>query len=115
MLHGEEWMFLVGMDHLARLRGGFAVLSTSCGDGQVHQVVVVVDPHMQDGLLFHLARLGVVGQHSFTYLQGADGLLAVIGGDTGLRREAQWATILSFCHQGFPLRLRSFSRKPFVR
>ncbi len=50
MFQREERVFLVGMDHLARLRGGFAVLSMSCGgDGQVHQVVVVIDPHVHGG------------------------------------------------------------------
>lgn len=51
MLHCEEWMLLVGMQHLARLDRSFAVLSSRRGgEGQIHQVVIVVDPHVQDGL-----------------------------------------------------------------
>ncbi len=53
-----------------------------------HQVVIVVDPHVQDGLLFHLAGPGVVGQDSLTHLQGADGLFAMIGGDLCRHGEA---------------------------
>ncbi len=79
VFHGEERMFLVGMDHLACLRRRFAVLSLGGrGDGQVHQVVIVVDPHVQDGFLLHLAGPGVVGKYPLSHLQGADGLLAVI-------------------------------------
>ena len=64
VLYGEKGVLLIGMDHLARL-SCLAVLSMSCGrDGQVHQVVVVVDLHVQDGLRLHLAGLGVVGQHA---------------------------------------------------
>jgi len=47
-------MLLVGMDHLARLRGGIAVLSMRRGGNrQVHQVVIVVDPHMYGGFKVH--------------------------------------------------------------
>jgi len=49
VFQGEERVLLVGMDHLARLCD--LITRPLCGgDGQVHQVVVVVDPHVQDGL-----------------------------------------------------------------
>jgi hypothetical protein len=31
------------------------------GQGKIDQVVIMVDPHVQDGLEFHLVRLRVVG------------------------------------------------------
>ncbi len=72
MFYGEEGVLLVGMHYLARLRRRLAMFSLGGrGDGQVHQVMVVVDPHVQDGFLLHFARLGVVGQDALTYLQGA--------------------------------------------
>jgi len=84
LLQRQERMLLVGMHHLTRLRCRLAMLSLHCrGNRQVNQVVIVVDPHMHDGLQLYLVRLGVVGQHSLTDLQRADGLLVVIGRDTG--------------------------------
>ena len=57
MFHSEEGVFLAAMDHLACFRGGFTMLSMSRGgDGQIHQVVIVVDPHVQDELRLHLDR-----------------------------------------------------------
>ncbi len=89
VFHREEGVLLVGMHHLARLRGSLAMLSLRGRDGQVHQVVVMVDPHVQDGFLLHLARLRVVGQDAFSHLQGADGLLAVIGGELRLYHRSE--------------------------
>ncbi len=80
MLHGEERVLLVGMHYFTRLRDLATRPLRRGSNGQVHQVVVMVDPHVQDGLLLHLVRPGVVGQHALTYLQCANGLLAVIGG-----------------------------------
>src|SRR5712692_1756076 len=51
MLQREEGVLLVSMDHLARLRGGFAMLTLRRrSNRQVHQVTIMVDPHVQDGL-----------------------------------------------------------------
>jgi hypothetical protein len=47
VFQGEERVLLVGMDHLARLCD---LTTWPLCDGRVHQVVVVVDPHGQDGL-----------------------------------------------------------------
>src|SRR5713101_7613188 len=73
-------MLLVGVDGLTRLGGGFAMLrSRRGGQGQIHQVVIMIDPHVQDGFLFHLVRLRVVGPHLLAHVQRADGLLAFRG------------------------------------
>src|SRR5712692_10010932 len=48
-----------------------------CGNRQIHQVVVLIEPHMHNRLQFHLARLGIVDQHFVTNVERADGLLAV--------------------------------------
>jgi len=50
---------------------------------QIHQVMVVIGPHVQDGLQFHLVRLGVVRQHLLADVQRADLLFAMVSGDTG--------------------------------
>ncbi len=82
LLLRQEGMLFVGVDRLTRLGGGFAMPS-GCGrgQGQVHQVIVMVDPDVQDGLLFHLVRLRVVGPHLLAHLQRDDRLLAMIGGN----------------------------------
>src|SRR6266566_3953121 len=89
MFHGEEWVFLISMHHLARLCRSFAML-TLCRrrNRQVHQVVVMVDPYVQDGLRLHLARLGIIGQDPLTYMYLANRLLPMLGGHYGLRRKA---------------------------
>src|SRR6266851_3163800 len=90
LLLRQEGMLLVGVDGLARLRGCFAMLrSRRCGQGQIHQVVIMIDPHVQDGFLFHLVRLRVVGPYLLAYAQRADGLLAFRGCYQGGRRKTQ--------------------------
>ncbi len=51
LLLGQEGMLLVGVDDLTGLHGRFAMLSgNEHGQGQIDQVVVVVDPHVQHRL-----------------------------------------------------------------
>ncbi len=79
-LLGQEWMLLVGVDDLTGLHGRFTKLCWKHGgQGQIDQVVVVVDPHMQYRFQFHLARLGIVGLHLFTHMQFANWLLPLGG------------------------------------
>src|SRR5260370_15868729 len=83
-------MLLVSVDGLTRLRRGFAMLrSHRGGQGQVHQIIIMVDPDVQDGFLFHLVRLRVVGPHLLPHVQRADGLLAFRGCYQGGRRKTQ--------------------------
>ncbi len=83
MLQGEERVFLVGMHHFTRFRDLATRPLRRGGHGQVHQIMVMVDPHVQDGLLLHLTRLGVVRQHLLADVQRADLLFAMVSGDTG--------------------------------
>ncbi len=83
LLLRQEGMLLVGVDGLTRLGGRFAMSrSRRGGQGQVHQVVIMVDPDVQDGFLFHLVRLRVVCPHLLPHVQRADGLLASRGIDS---------------------------------
>ncbi len=86
LLLRQERMLLIGVDHLARLGCCFAMLRRRCGgQGQVHQVGIMVDPDVQGGFLFHFVRLRIVGPYLLAHLQRADGLLAMIDGDVCLR------------------------------
>src|SRR5216683_8026122 len=90
LLLRQEGMLFVGVDRLTRPGGGFAMPSRcGRGQGQVHQVIVMVDPHVQDRFLFHLVRLRVVGPYLLAYAQRADGLLAFRGCYQGGRRKTQ--------------------------
>ncbi len=83
LLLRQEGMLLIGVDGLTRLRSSFAMLrSRRGGQGKIHQVVIMVDPDVQDGFLFHLVRLRVVGPHLLPHVQRADGLLASRGIDS---------------------------------
>jgi len=76
----EKWVFLVGVDRLTHLGGSLAMLGwvrrSQC---QIHQVSIMVDPHVQDGFLFHLMRLRIVGQHLVPYMQLANRLFTLLG------------------------------------
>src|SRR5713101_7618364 len=90
LLLRQEGMLFVGVDRLTRPGGGFAMPSRcGRGQGQVHQVIVMVDPHVQDRFLFHLVRLRVVGPYLLAHAQRADGLLAFRGCYQGGRRKTQ--------------------------
>lgn len=58
------------------------------GDGQVHQVIVGMDPHVQDRLQLHLFRLGIIGQHLLTHVKRANGLFSVARRDQRAKGEA---------------------------
>ncbi len=82
-------MLLVGLHHFARLLERLAVLRLRRrGDGQIYQVVVFVDPDMQDRLPLHLVRPGVVSPDLLPWFQLADGLLALRCRDRCCRCEA---------------------------
>ena len=76
---GEERMSLVGVDRVHLLDGMALLVFGGVGDGQVDQVIVVVDPDVLDGLQFHLLGRGVVGPDLLTNFKAADGLLAFGG------------------------------------
>ncbi len=86
LLNCEERMLFVGVDRFARLRDCLAMLCLR-RQGQIHQVVVMVDPHMQDGLHLHLVGLWVVSQHSLPWVQRSNGTFPALGGDRCPRRE----------------------------
>ena len=83
LLGGQEGVFLVGMHDLT-LRFGSAVMVRLCWrrDGQIHQIIVGLRPHMQDRLQFHLMRLGVVGPHLVPHVKRANGLFSMARRDT---------------------------------
>jgi len=61
-LQGKEGMLLIGVNDLTRLRDDGAMgRMGGRSQGQVYQIVVVVDPHMQHRFQFHLVRLRIVG------------------------------------------------------
>lgn len=47
------------------------------GDGQIDQVMVMIDPDVQDGLQLHLAGRWVVGPDLVSRMQTDNGLLAM--------------------------------------
>ena len=58
------------------------------GQGQIDQIVIVVNPDMQDGLQFHPVRLGVVGEDFLPGFERANGLLTLLRRDLRAGREA---------------------------
>jgi hypothetical protein len=61
VLSRQEGVLVVGLHHLTLRVGSAAMVRLCCrGDGQVHQVVVGMDPDMHDGLHLHLVRLEVI-------------------------------------------------------
>ena len=93
-LYCQEWMLLVGVDGLVFMHIAFFRM-LGPADGQVHEVVVVIDPDMLDGLvsrsigyLLHLLRLRIVGPHFLPDLERADGFGTDRGGDKCVRGEA---------------------------
>ncbi len=67
-LDRQERMLLVGMDDFtARLLR--LVMLRDGGDGEIDQIVVVVDPHVQDRLHLHLLGVGVVRPHLISRMQ----------------------------------------------
>src|SRR5437763_5865036 len=84
-LLGEEWVFLVGMDYFARLGGDLAMLSwRSRRQGQIDQVVIMVEPDMLDRFQFHLVHLRIVGPHLLSHFERIDRLFSMLGGDLGV-------------------------------
>jgi len=46
-----------------------------CGQREVDEVIIGVNPDVQDGFIFHFVRLWVVGQHFLTNAEFTNGLL----------------------------------------
>ena len=77
---GQERVLLVGVDRLTHLGSCFAMLSwVRRSQRQIHQVGIMVDPDVQDGFLFHLMRLGIVGPYLVPYMQLANRLFTLLG------------------------------------
>ncbi len=97
----QEGVLLIGVDDLDGLVRVFTMrVGFGNRQGEVYQVVVMVDPHVQDRLEFHAVRLGIVRPHLVAYVQGAYRLLT-------MRR----------CHQGRGIkaeRATAFFQSPLV-
>src|SRR5579885_3781496 len=79
-LLGQERMLLIGVDDLAGPGRRLAMRRwLARGQGQIHQVVIVVDPHMQDGLEFHVLGLGIIGLNFLSWPDRPNRLLTLRG------------------------------------
>ncbi len=63
-------------------------------EGDVDQVIVVVDPHVLDRFELHLVRRLVVGPDLISHVQAADGDFSTGTGNQSGGREAQTAGFL---------------------
>src|SRR5579884_3678657 len=86
---GEEGMLLVGVDDFALSTHTSAMLySLGSRQRHIHQIVIMVEEDVQDGLILHLFGVGIIGQHLFAHVQLANWLFALGGADQRLCREA---------------------------
>jgi len=72
LLFGKEGVFLVGVDDFVgsgcyRAMGRVQLRRQR----EIDEIVIGVNPDVQDGFVFHLARLGIVGQHLFATLSAS--------------------------------------------
>src|SRR5579885_2309651 len=89
LLFGQERMLLVGMQHLAVLVY-FPIRPFDGGrQRQIHQVGVVSEPEVLDGLQLHLFGAWVIRPDLLAHFQRADGLLAMLCRHQGTGSETE--------------------------
>src|SRR5579885_817027 len=86
-LLGQEGVLLVSMDHFIALEQFVMLCWNVGGQREIDQVMVGMNPDMQDRFLLHFVRLGIVGQHVFTHLQLPNRFFPLLGRDSSLRSE----------------------------